>query len=142
MLNDFAAWLAHHGLKEIFTTNAGDSLYVNKEQGFGVIRKKGEYGTHSFYLDDIVGFQTYDDENLIINWSCTSSWTVSQRSTRYSTNEVFMKIRFKDQTILKLQIFHGIHGNITRNTSEHINLLNYACRISQVILNCATGGQV
>ena len=138
-MDDFSSWLVQHGLKEAFTTNAGDSLYINKEQNFGVLRKKGEYGTHSFYLDDILEFKTYDDENLIVSWTPNFPMKISERSTRHSTNEVFIKIFFKDRRVLKLQIFHGIHGNIRRNTNEHINLLNYSCQISQIFINCITG---
>ncbi len=138
-MNDFSCWLAQHGLTEAFTTAAGDSLYVNREKFFGVIRKRGEYGAHSFYLDDIIEFKTYDDENLIVEWNTASSWRLSDRSTRFSTNEVYMKIRFKNQQVLKLQIFNSVRGNVKRDTNEHIALLNYACQISQIVYNCATG---
>lgn len=139
MMNEFSQWLLQHGLTEAFTTAAGDSLYVNREKLFGVIRKRGEFGAHSFYLDDIVEFKTYDDENLIVEWNTASVWKLSDRSTRFSTNEVYMKIRFKNRQILKLQIFRATNGNIKRDTENHIALLNYACQISHIVYSYATG---
>ena len=139
MTNDFSFWLAQNGLSEILTTAAGDSMYVNREKLFGVIRKRGEYAAHSFYLDDIVECKTYDDENLIVEWSKTTPWTLSERSIRYSTSQVFMKIRFRNNQILKLQIFLGTEGNIKRNTEKHIALLNYACQVSQIIYSHVAG---
>ena len=139
MMQEFSYWLARHGLVEVFTTSDGDSMYVNREKMFGVIRKRGEYAAHSFYLDDIIEFKTYDDENLIVEWSTTSPWNLRERSTRFTTNEVYMKIRFRNGQCIKLQIFRAYDGNIKRNTNEHIDLLNYACRISHIVFQCATG---
>ena len=139
MTNDFSSWLLQHGLSEAFTTQAGDTLYTNKEKKFGVLRKKGEYGVRSFYLDDIIEYKTYDDEKLITEWNCMTSWRVMERSTRFSTNEVYMNIKLRDQQVLKLQIFRATHGNVERDSIGHVNLFNYACQISQIIYNCATG---
>ena len=139
MTNEFSNWLIQNGLSEAFTTNAGDTLYTNKAKKFGVLRKNGEYGVQSFYLDDIVEFKTYDDEKLIAEWNSMTSWRVLERSTRFSTNEVYMNIKLKNQQVLKLQIFRGTNGNIKRDSNDHINLFNYACQISQIIYNCANG---
>lgn len=139
MMNDFTYWLAQNGLSEAFTTMAGDTFYVNREKGFGVLRKYGEYSVHSFCLNDIIEFKTYDDENLVVEWSCITPWRVMPRSTRFSTNEVYMKIRFRNQLVVRLQIFRGVNGNISRSSYEHMNLLNYACQISEYIYNCAIG---
>lgn len=139
MTNEFSNWLSQNGLTEAFTTNAGDTLYTNRDKKFGVLRKNGEYGVQSFYLDDIIDFKTYDDENLIAEWNYMTSWRVLERCTRFSTNEVYMNIRLKNQQVLKLQIFRGTNGNIKRDSNDHVNLFNYACQISQIIYNCATG---
>ncbi len=139
MNNDFLNWLAQNGLTTAFVTNAGDGFYTNKEKKFGVLRKNGEYGAHSFYFDDIIEIQTYDDEHLIVEWSKFSAWKVSQRSTRFSTNEVYMNIRLRNQTVLRMQIFKAKSSNISRNSSDHVNLFTYACQISQIVYNCANG---
>lgn len=139
MTNDFANWLTKYGLTEAFTTSAGDTLYTNKQKKFGVLKKNGEYGVQSFYLDDIIGFQTYDDENLVAEWNQMTSWRVMPRSTHHSTNEIYAKIRLKNNSVLKLQIFKAIYGNIERESYEHVNLFNYACQISYIIYNCANG---
>lgn len=139
MTNEFLQWLAKYGLTAAFTTSAGDTLYTNREKKFGVLAKNGEYGVQSFYLDDIIAFKTFDDENLIAEWNCWTSWRVLGRSTRFSTNEVYMDITLKNQQVLRLQIFRGVSRNVDRDSNEHINLFNYACQISQYIYNCANG---
>ena len=131
--NEFSIWLKENGLIETITTSAGDSFYTNLEKHFGVIRKNGEYGVNSFYLDDVLEIRTYDDENLIMEWTCTSSSFWHQRSTRFSTNEVYMKIKLKNQLELKFQIFRATNGNISRNSNVHVDLFNYACQVSQLI---------
>lgn len=139
MTNDFANWLYQNGLVEAFTTSAGDTLYVNQEKKFCVIRKYGEYNVQSFYFSDMVEFKTCDDEKTIAEWNCcTSSWRISERSTRFSTNEVYMEIRLRNQLVIKLQLFRATKGNISRNSINHVNLFNYACQISQIVYNFAT----
>lgn len=135
--NEFANWLNQNGLVEAFTTGAGDTLFVNHEKRFGVLRKNGEYGIQSFYLDDIIEVRTYDDENLVVDWNRMSSWRVMERSTRFSTNEVYMNVRMSNQLTLKIQIFRGVNGNVKRNTNDHINLLNYACQLSHIVYSLA-----
>ncbi len=137
MTNDFANWLAQNGLVEAFTTSAGDALYTNREMGFGVLKNLGDYSVHSFYLDDIIEFKTYDDEHIVAEWNCMSTWRVYPRSTSHSTNEVYMKIRFRNMLEVRLQIFRATHGNISRSSYDHVNLINYACQISQIVYNCA-----
>ena len=139
MTNEFSYWLAQNGLSEVFTTSAGDSMYVNRDKRFGVIRKRGEYAAHSFYLDDVVECRTFDDENLVLEWSKTTPWRLLERSTRFSTNQVFMNIRFSNNQVLKLEIFRGVNGNVKRNTGNHIDLLNYACQISQIVYSHVAG---
>lgn len=137
MANDFATWLEENGLKEVFTTSAGDTLYFNMTKRFGVLKKKNEMGVQSFYLDDIIEIQTYDDENLVLDWnSCMSAWRVMPRSTRFSTNEVYMNIRLQNQLVLRIQIFKAAKKNVERKSNDHVNLLNYACQLSQIVYNC------
>ncbi|MBE6923610.1 MAG: hypothetical protein E7466_00010 [Ruminococcaceae bacterium] len=139
MPHDFNQWLVKHNLREVFTTSAGDSLYVNMEKRFAVLKRFGEYGAQSFFLDDIMELKTYDDENQICEWSFYTSWRVLNRSTRFSTNEVYMNIRLKNQLVLRLQIFRGVNGNIKRDTPEHVNMFNYAYQLTQVVYNTAFG---
>lgn len=141
MNGNFESWLYENGLQHVFTTNAGDAFYANREKKFGVLRKNGEYGVQSFYLDDIIEFKTYDDEILIAEWNTMFSWRVLQRATYHSTNEVYMLIKLKNQMSLRLQIFRGTKGNIKRDSNEHVQLFNYACQISQLIYKCALGIQ-
>ncbi|MBQ8038842.1 MAG: hypothetical protein IJ274_03055 [Lachnospiraceae bacterium] len=137
MAADFSTWLAENGLVETFTTNAGDTLYTNMEKKFGVLKKNGESGVQSFYLDDVIEIKTFDDEHLVLEWnSCMTSWRVMERSTRFSTNEVYMDIRLQNQLVLRIQIFKGTKNNIKRQSNEHVNLLNYACQLSQIVYNC------
>lgn len=137
MANDFATWLEENGLKEVFTTSAGDTLYFNMTKRFGVLKKKNEMGVQSFYLDDIIEIQTYDDENLVLDWnSCMSAWRVMPRNTRFSTNEVYMNIRLQNQLVLRIQIFKAAKKNVERKSNDHVNLLNYACQLSQIVYNC------
>lgn len=139
MNNDFYYWLQQNGLTEEFTTNAGDSFYTNQAKGFGVIKKHEPHTVQSFYLRDIVELKTYDDENLICEWNNMSHWMSYPKSSKFSTNEVYIKIRFSNQTVIKLQIFRGINGNVKRDSENHINLLNYACQISQILYNAILG---
>lgn len=135
---EFKQWLEQNNLTEVFTTNAGDSLYVNKEKKYVVLKKKGEYSTQAFYLNDIVEFNTYDDEKLVSNWIRGISGGTNTRSTSFSTNEVYMKIKLRNGLIIRLQIFKASGRNIPRNSSAHINLFMYACQISQSIYDLAT----
>lgn len=143
MNNDFMNWLAANGLTQLFTTNAGDTLYVNLEKKLGVLHKYGEYGAQSFFLNDIIEFRTYDDEHLVSEWNCMMPWRVLQRATGYSTNEVYINIRMRNQLMLKLQIFRGVNGNIRRSSNDHWYMFNYACQLSQKlyesIMACQTG---
>lgn len=139
MTNDFANWLAQNGLVEAFTTTAGDALFVNLQKRFGVLKKCNDYGAQSFYLDDIFSIQTKDDEHLVAEWNRMTGWRTGERSTRYSTNEVYIIIRFANQTQVKLQVFHGTKGNISRDTYDHANLYNYACQLTQILYSFATG---
>lgn len=138
-MDDFSAWLEKYGLTETFTTHAGDGFYTNKAKKFGVLRKKGQQGVQSFYLDDIVAFQTYDDEKLIAEWEKMTSWRIMERATRHSTNEVYMDIRLKNQQVIRVQIFKGTEGNISRDSDTHVRLFNYACQLSRIVYNCALG---
>ncbi|MBE6977231.1 MAG: hypothetical protein E7438_01115 [Ruminococcaceae bacterium] len=141
MTGEFSAWLAKYGLTESFTTPAGDAFYVNISKKFGVLRKNGEYGIQSFYLDDILEFQTYDDENLVAEWNAYRSWRIPERNTRYSTNEVYMTLRLKDGKTIRIQLFRATGGNIQRNSPQHVNLIEYARQISQVVYNCAAAAR-
>ncbi len=138
MTNDFANWLVQNELTEAFTTAAGDSLFTNVKKLFGVIKKYGELGVHSFYLDDIIEVKTYDDEHLVVEWNRFSSWRMYPMSNRYSTNEIFMIIRLKDQTSLRLQFFRGTNGNIPRGTSGHADWINYAYQLTQRVVALAS----
>ena len=138
MTNDFSEWLNQNGLVEAFTTQAGDSLYTNLQKKFGVIRRAGEFGVQSFYLDDVVGFKVYDDENLVVEWDCMTTWRILPRSTRYSTNEVYMQIRLKNQYVFRLQIFRAVNRNVERDTNDHVSLYNYACQLAQIVYNSVT----
>lgn len=141
MMDQFYNWLAQNNLSEAFTTSAGDSLYVNREKMFGVIYKMGELGAHSFYFDDIVECKMYDDNHLIADWSSTAPWQLYNRSTRHSTKQLYMNIRFKDNHSLRLQIFRSTNGNVIRGSLTHINLLNYGCQIAQILYNCCVNCQ-
>lgn len=133
----FTSWLAENGLSEVFTTPAGDSFYANTLKKFGVLRKLSENGVRSFYLDDIIDIQTFDDENQIAHWNYYNNMMVLPLSTRFSTNEVFIKITLRNQMVLKLQVFHGTRGNISRNTQEHIQMMNYACSLTRALSDLA-----
>lgn len=137
MTKEFSDWLAKYGLTEAFTTQAGDTLYTNVQKKFGVLKKSGEYGVRSFYLDDITGFKVFDDENLVVDWNYATTWRALSRSTSFSTNEVYMNIRLKDQSVIQLQIFKAVNGNISRSSHVHADLYNYACQIAQIVYNCA-----
>ena len=139
MTKEFADWLNQYELKEAFTTQAGDTLFTNLEKKFGVLRKKGEYMVQSFYLDDIMSFKVYDDENLIVEWDYMSSMRALSRNTRFSTNEVYMDLVRRNQSVIRIQIFRAVNGNISRSSTEHVGLYNYACQIAQVVYNSITG---
>ena len=137
MATDFSSWLVENGLTEAFTTTAGDTLYLNMSKKFGVLKRKNEMGVQSFFLKDIIEIQTYDDENLVYDWNtCMSAWRVMPRNTRFSTNEVYMNIRLQNQIVLRVQIFKAVKKNIERQSNDHVNLLNYACQLSQIVYKC------
>ena len=139
MTNDFMNWLAMNGLSTAFVTSSGDALYANKLKGFGVIQKHGETGAHSFYFNDIVEIKTYDDENMVMEWNRSMmGWRMGERSTRHSSNEVTMTIRFMHSPVIKMRLFKAEGGNVERDSIEHVNLFNYACQITQIAINCAT----
>ena len=139
MMDSFASWLEQNGLTVALTTSAGDTLYVNREKRFAVLSKFGEYGGQSFNFDDVLEFKTYDDEILVAEWMRMSSWRVAPKGTRFSTNEVYMKIRLNNYQEMKMQIFHATNGNIPRESYEHANLMNYAWQVSQYFLGLITG---
>lgn len=135
MTNEFANWLVENGLEELITTNAGDTLYINRDKKFGVLKKHGELNVNSFYLDDIVEIKTYDDEHPVAEWSCMSPLFAHERSTRHSANEVYMKIRMKNQSVLRLQIFRATKGNIPRDSNGHVNLIGYSVQVTRMVSN-------
>lgn len=137
MNNDFNNWLAENGLQVAFTTSAGDTLYTNMQKRFGVLKKADNYNVQSFYLDDIVEFRTYDDKRLIVDWGVYRAWKTYDMSTRYSTNNVYMKIFLRNGLILPVQIFCAANGNILRSSNDYINLYNYSILLSQIVYNCA-----
>ncbi len=139
MLNEFRKWLDDNGLKEEFTTLYGDSFYTNRAKQFGVLRQKDVFEVKSFYLDDIIEIKAYDDENLVAEWNCISALRFSQRNTHHSTNEMYVKIRLRDQSVLKIQIFKAAGQNIQRHSDNHVRLYNYICQISRLLHNCAMG---
>ena len=139
MTNDFANWLVQNGLVEAFTTTAGDALFVNPQKRFGVLKKCNDYGALSFYWDDVMSIQTKDDEHLVAEWNRMSGWRTNARNTRFSTNEVYINIRFSNHSEVKLQIFHGTKGNVSRDTFDHVNLYNYACQLTQILYGFITG---
>ncbi len=135
MTNEFSQWLADNGLEELITTNAGDTIYINRGKKFGVLKRHGELNVNSFYLDDIVEIKTYDDEHLVAEWSCMSPLFTHERSTRHSANEVYMKIRMKNQFVLKVRIFRAKSGNIPRNSNGHVNLIGYSVQVTRMLCN-------
>lgn len=138
MQNSFSEWLENNNLTEVFTTNAGDTVYANKEKRFAVIKKAGEYTTRAFYFDDVIGFDTKDDEKLISNWIRGISGGTNRRSTSHSTSEVYMEIKLKDNSKIKLQIFKAKGKNIERDSQTHVNLFVYACQVSQSFYDLIT----
>lgn len=134
---DFSAWLDQNGFSTVFITYAGDEFYANKDKSFGVIRRNNEKGAHSFYLDDIAGFQVYDDDNLVAKWTDMEPWTIMHRCTRASTREVYMKIYLKNHSPLRLKIFKADKGYIKRDSEDHVKLLNYSCQLAQLVYNLA-----
>lgn len=137
MDSTFSAWLECNGFSTVFITYAGDEFYANKEKLFGLIRKKKENGAHAFYLDDIAGFQLYDDDKLLVKWTDAEPWTVFPRCTHLSTHEVYMKIFLKNHSPLRLRIFKADKGNIPRTSEDHVKLMNYACELAGLVYNLA-----
>lgn len=135
MTQAFAAWLAEHGLAQVFITHAGDGFYANNEKKIGVLQRSGETGATSFYLNDVLEMELRDDENTLARWNTYAGWHTFPRSTRHSTNEVYLRFRLMNGVEYKMQIFRATHGNITRTSPEHINLCNYACQIAQIFLS-------
>ena len=66
MQNEFSDWLAQNNLTEVFTTNAGDTLYVNSEKRFAVLKKSGTYTTQAFYFDH--KFHLFDHQFLWLHY--------------------------------------------------------------------------
>lgn len=128
---DFMNWLAANGLTQLFTTNAGDTLYVNVEKNLGVLHKYGEFGAQSFFLSDVIEFRTFDDEHLVSEWNCMMAWRVLPRATSHSSNEFYINLRMRNQLMLRIQIFRGVRGNIERSSNDHWYMFNYACQLSQ-----------
>lgn len=134
MTVEFENWLAANGLSLVFTTSAGDTFFANEEKRFGLIQRSGEVGGNSFYLDDVTELTIRDDENTLIHWTAYAGWQTYPRSTRHSTNEVFMIIRLQNGMNMRLQVFRGTRGNVTRTSPDHVNLCNYACQLAQIII--------
>ena len=135
----FAEWLAQHELTEAFTTAAGDALFVNVEKKFGVLKKNGNYNVQSFYLDDVTEIRTYDDEHLLLDWTTATALNVHPRSEHHSSNELYMRLRLKNHFEMKLQIFRAGVKNVPRESNEHVNLCNYAYRLTQTVRDLAIG---
>ncbi|MBR5135362.1 MAG: hypothetical protein IKV35_07165, partial [Clostridia bacterium] len=96
------------------------------------------FGVQSFYLNDIIEFKTKDDEKTIAHYSGLGAVQFFPRATSHSTNEVYTEIRFRNQSVLKLQVFRATGDNISRATQNHVNLYNYACQLSQILYQYAT----
>ncbi len=135
---DFSQWLQQNGLQEVFTTSVGDRFYVNTEKKFGVLKKQGEYGAYSFYLDDIVSFETYDDEILVEEWNRAGIWRAPERATHHSTCEVNLILGLKTGQKFKIRLFRAMGENVKRNSREHADLHYYARRIGYAIYTYAT----
>ncbi|MBR2724794.1 MAG: hypothetical protein IKB72_05095 [Ruminococcus sp.] len=136
----FSKWLDDNGLVKAFTTNAGDSFYVNREKKFGVVRNGAGYSVQSFYFEDVLGIRTYDDENLLCEWSLYMPTLRNMpKSNRYSTNEIKMRIQLDNGMELKIQIFRATHGNVVRESSTHVDLVNYAACITRLLYEYIRG---
>lgn len=135
MTNEFMNWLAANGLSEVFTTHAGDVFYTNPQSKLGVILNRKTGNVQSFYLTDIIEIRTYDDENLVVEWNLATPFRVGRRSTRYSSNEVYMKIRLRSSLEIRLQVFKATGKNIKRDSPQHVNLFNYSTQISSIVYN-------
>ena len=133
MNNEFSKWLDENGLEELITTNAGDAVYVNREKKFAVLKKHGDTNAVSFYLEDVSEIKAYDDENLVAEWNRINPLSKRERSTRFSTNEAYVKIYLNNQDVLRVQIFRAKNGNIPRNSNGHINLVGYSIQVTRII---------
>ena len=67
MTNEFSNWLVQNGLSEAFTTNAGDTLYTNKEKKLVLYNK----GDHSMLR--ITDTELYDTEITLFLERLTSA---------------------------------------------------------------------
>ena len=135
----FAKWLEQNGLVLAFCTSAGDCVYVNRQKRFGVLEKFDERGVQSFYLDDVVLFETRDDEKLIARWAKNGIWSVEPKSERYSTNEMYICFQLADGKTLRLQLFRAADRNVERDSEAHKRLYRYACNSSQCLYNLIAG---
>ncbi len=139
MTNEFSLWLQQNNLVELFTTIAGDSFYYNKEKGFGAIKSQNPFNVQTFYLNDVTGFETKDDEIRVACWSCGGMWSTAPKGTRHSSNEFYMYFSLGSQPRIKLQIFKAQNrNNIPRSSTEHWKMYNYACQLSQLAFQCLT----
>lgn len=135
----FAKWLEQNGLVLAFCTSAGDCVYVNRQKGFGVLEKFDERGAQSFYLEDVVAFETRDDEKLVARWERNGTWGVEPRADKHSTNEMYLCLRLADGKVLKVQLFRAAAHNVERATEAHQRLYRYACNSSQCMYNLIVG---
>lgn len=136
----FSKWLEDNGLVKVFTTNAGDSFYANREKKFGVIRNGAGYSVLSFYFEDILGIRTFDDENLLCEWSLyMPTLRYLPKSNSHSTNEINMRIQMSNGVEYRIQIFRATYGNIRRDSATHVDLVNYAAQITQLFHNHIRG---
>ena len=132
-MDRFPEWLSQNGLSEVLTTGAGDTLYTNIPKLFGVLKKAGEHGVYSFYLDDIVGSRTYDDGFLVAEWYGDGVWHYFEKQTKHSTSEMYIQLLLKNNQILKLQLFKAAYRNLPRDSYDHLKLFDYACQMSGYI---------
>ena len=135
----FAKWLEQNDLILALCTSAGDCVYVNRQKRFGVLEKFEERGVQSFYLDDIVAFETRDDEKMIARWEKNGAWGVEPKSDRHSTNEMCMNLRLVDGKKLTVQLFKAAERNVERDSEGHRRLYRYACNSSQCLYNLIAG---
>lgn len=139
MTNEFNAWLQQNNLVELFTTVAGDSFYYNKELGFGAVKNQNPFNVQTFYLNDVKGFETKDDEIRVAAWTQGGVWSTFPKGTRHSSNELYIYFTFGNQPRIKLQIFKAQNrNNISRSSTEHWRMYNYACQLSQLLFQCFT----
>ncbi len=137
----FSKWLADNGLVKAFTTNAGDSFYVNREKKFGVIKNADNYSVQSFYLDDVMALIVNDDENLLVEWNTfMPALRYLPKSYRHSTSEIKMRIQLLNGMELRLQIFRADgYSKVVRESQAHVALVNYAAQITQIFYNYIKG---